>query len=56
MHAPQLIYLALTFMAVGITAAKHGQPREPYSLGMTVFSAATSFGLLYWGGFFGGAA
>lgn len=49
---PQAIYLALTFMSLGIVAARNGEPREPYSLGLQCVTTALAFGLLWWGGFF----
>lgn len=54
---PQGIYLALAFMGLGITAAKHGNPKEGkhdfWSIGLATL---LSLSLLWWGGFFAGQA
>lgn len=53
MKVPQILYLALMMMDVGINLAKHGQPRDgQYNFWITLGSAAMLFGLLKWGGFF----
>ena len=49
---PQVVYIALTILGLGIAAAKHGQPREPYSFPTSFFATAIVFAILYWGGFF----
>lgn len=49
---PEGIYLAMSIMGVGYAIAKHGQPREPWSMGTAIFASALAFGLLWWGGFF----
>lgn len=56
MSTPQIIMIALLGMDVGIALSKHGQPRNAnHSIFITLFSTAIFVGLLYWGGFFGGA-
>lgn len=50
---PQGIYLVLTAMAVGMALAKDGEPRTPYSFWHSLLRASISFGLLWWGDFFG---
>lgn len=53
MHAlPQIIYLALMFLGMGVIAAKHGQPHKPYNFGATMVAATITIVLLAWGGFF----
>lgn len=50
---PQIIYLVLTFLGMGITLARHGQPRkENYDFGVSLVTNGLLIGLLVWGGFF----
>ena len=50
---PQIIYLSLTMLGLGMQAVKHGNPKEGKENFWVVFiSTAISVGLLYWGGFF----
>lgn len=51
---PQIIYIALSLLGVGVVTAKHGQPRGNYSIFTTLFAEAIMVALLYWGGFFDG--
>ena len=53
MHWPQIVYLLLTILGLGIAIGKHGQPREPWSFPQTLVSTVVCLGLLYAGGFFG---
>lgn len=54
MHAPQLIIIALSFIAIGIHLAQHGKPREDkYNFIIAIISGAIYHALLYWGGFYG---
>ena len=50
---PQGIYLVLLLLSLGLVLAKHGEPREPYNIWVTLFGTALTLALLYWGGFFG---
>ena len=51
---PQLIYVFLILLNVGIAIIKFGQEKdETYNWVDILISPAISFGLLYWGGFFG---
>ena len=50
---PQITMIVLIALGVGISLAKHGEPRGNHSFGASLFSAALSVGLLYAGGFFG---
>jgi hypothetical protein len=53
MSTPALIYLALTFLALGVVAEKSGKPRTGnHSFMTTLVSRLIFCGLLYWGGFF----
>ncbi len=53
MKVPQIIYLALIMMDIGISLAKHGEPKnEKYNVWITLASAAIIVALLKWGGFF----
>jgi hypothetical protein len=49
---PQLIYLALSVLGLGIAIAKHGQPREPYNVVHSLIAICLAWPLLWWGGFF----
>lgn len=49
---PQILYLALTMIGLGITLAKHGEERQPYSIWDALLAVATSYPLLWAGGFF----
>jgi hypothetical protein len=50
---PQYAYLALTFLGLGISIAKHGEPRSPHNFGHDVIATALILWLLIAGGFFG---
>ena len=53
-HAPQIIYLALTIIGAVYTISKHGQPKTgKYDAVSSTISNAIIMLLLYWGGFFG---
>jgi hypothetical protein len=53
MSTPALIYLALTFIGLGVAAEKSGKPRTGnHSFCATAVSSLIGCGLLYWGGFF----
>jgi len=49
---PQLTYVALLAMGFGVVAAKHGEPRDPYSIWWTLVADAIVLTLLTYGGFF----
>lgn len=51
-YAPQIIYLGLIAVGLGVTLARHGQPREPHNFWASSIAASLALGLLYWGGFF----
>lgn len=54
LKAPQIIWLSLNVIALGVGAAEHGKPRKGvHSVTDAVISIALNFGLYYWGGFFG---
>lgn len=55
LEAPQLIFLALMLIGIGVSLARFGEPkrRDTYDLVDVLIGPAISFGLLYWGGFFG---
>lgn len=52
---PQIIWLCLTLMALGISAALHGQNKrvEKYNFFAAFIGAVITAAFLYWGGFFG---
>ena len=50
---PQLIYLALAFLGVGIAISEHGKPKKGNNNAWVTFTAfVTTVILLYYGGFF----
>lgn len=50
---PQLIYLTLLFMGVGIALARFGErKRDSYDWGDVLLAPAVTLALLWWGGFF----
>lgn len=52
MHAPQIIYIVLVGIGLLITAAKHGEPKGDYNIGVQIIADGLMIGLLIWGGFF----
>lgn len=54
MGAPQIVWIFLVALGLGVQIAKHGQPQSPYHAGKSLVGCAISVGLLYWGGFFHG--
>lgn len=49
---PQIIFLALGFIGLGIDFAKHGKPKERKHNGwITLISLIITFLILWWGGF-----
>ena len=53
MSTPAMIYLALTFIAIGAQIHLHGKPyKGNHHFGGWLFGKALFVGLLYWGGFF----
>lgn len=57
MNAPQFIMIGLMFLGLGVSLSENGKPRKgEHSFGFTLFATCLHFGVLYWGGFFSGAA
>lgn len=53
MHAPQLIYIALVALSLGVSLAKNGQIEvKKHTFLGTLFGAIVMTSLIYWGGFF----
>lgn len=53
MNAPQIIMITLLAISLGMTTAKHGEPKTGRESGWNALIAmAIQFGILYWGGFF----
>lgn len=53
MRAPQIIFIIIYALGLGISLAQHGQVKtEVQSFWKTLFAAAIVFALLIWGGFF----
>ena len=50
---PQLIYLGIVLLGLGVSLAEHGKPKQGYnSFLQNLLATAITIGLLYWGGFF----
>lgn len=49
---PQLIYLALTFIGIGITLTSWGEPVNRNSGWIDIIAIMIVYTLLIWGGFF----
>lgn len=53
MHIPQVLVLMLLALDIGVTLAKHDQPRtDKYNVFVTAFGHVILVALLIWGGFF----
>lgn len=53
MHAPQLIFLFITFIGLGAVSEKHGEKKTgEWNFWKVLLSEIISLSLLYWGGFF----
>ena len=53
MGAAQIIMIVLFALGLGVTVAKHGQPKGNYSIGENIIGIAINVALLWWGGFWG---
>lgn len=50
---PQITYIVLTTLGIGLVLAKHGQPRtEKYNVWWSLIGTAMVLPILYYGGFF----
>jgi len=49
---PQLIYIILVCLGMGMIIAKHGQKQDDYNAWTSGIAGAIILALLYWGGFF----
>lgn len=53
MHTPQFIYLAITFISLGLAWEQHGTPKKgDNNVWVNVIATGIAMSLLYWGGFF----
>lgn len=54
MGIPEIIWIALNFMGLGIALVKHGQSRngERYNFWISGLALVINVALLWWGGFF----
>lgn len=53
-HWPQMIWISIVLISVGMEIAKHGEPKEgDHDAWSTIIAAVLLAALLYWGGFFG---
>lgn len=52
MGIPQILYIVIITMGLGIALAKHGEPQGDYNFFNSLFGAAIQVGLLILGGFF----
>jgi hypothetical protein len=53
MGVPQICYIVIITLGLGISLAKHGEPQGDYNFFTTLIAAAIQIGLLILGGFFG---
>lgn len=54
MGAPQITYLIISALGVGIVMTKHGEGRtDKYNFWTTLLGILVQIGIMYWGGFFG---
>lgn len=54
MGIPQICYIVIITLGLGISLAKHGEPKEDnYNFFTALIGAAIQIGLLILGGFFG---
>lgn len=55
MKLPQIIYISVLMLGLGLHIAKHGEPRDQdYNAFIALISIVLQLGLLWWGGFFNG--
>lgn len=53
MGVPQICYIVIITLGLGISLAKHGEPKEDnYNFFTTLIASAIQIGLLILGGFF----
>lgn len=50
--APQIIWIVLAAMGLGISIVKHGESRGPHNMWAAIIGTPLVAALLYWGGFF----
>lgn len=54
MHIAKIILLILYVLSIGVSLAKHGEPKiGQYNFWTALIGAAIELELLWWGGFFG---
>lgn len=52
---PQVIWVVIAAIALGVHIAKHGEPmKQEFHAGARLAHVVLMAGLLYWGGFFDG--
>jgi hypothetical protein len=52
-QAPEIVYIILVSLSLGIATAQHGEPNKgKVSIFQTLISHALTAALLHWGGFF----
>ena len=57
MHAPQIIWIALVSVSLALTMQDHGKPKKGrVNFWHSLIGSGIGAWLLWWGGFFGGAA
>lgn len=55
MHWPQLVWLALVMIGLGVDVARHGQPKTgKYNFWSSLAAIPIAIAILYFGGFFAG--
>lgn len=53
MGIPQICYIVIITLGLGISLAKHGEPQGDYNFFNTLIASFIQIGLLMLGGFFG---
>jgi hypothetical protein len=50
---PQIVYLGLALLGLGIELERHGKPKEgEHNFGISLISTTITICILWWGGFF----
>lgn len=50
--APQILWICLTMLVLGVTMAMHGKPRPAFNFPLMLAGSGLEALLLWWGGFF----
>lgn len=53
LHWPQITYIVISTLGIGISIAQHGKPRSNENAFTTIIASCIAYALMYAGGFFG---